>query len=163
VLLIALVTVGLIVAPAEADECNGAPQGTVTLTQSGANVDVTVAPSSFFRFVKTGAGDFQYFKFNISGTYDSIAVDQTVAGKTLTAQSGAFDGGGNGDFEFGITCPTCRKGKAGALPVGTQIMFHVVGATIAQLTEPNDLGEIFVASLLCISDGTSGAVEFTVP
>jgi hypothetical protein len=33
VLLIALVTVGLIVAPAEADECNGAPQGTVTLAE----------------------------------------------------------------------------------------------------------------------------------
>jgi len=130
----------------------------------GATVDVTVAPSSSFQFVKTGAVDFEYFLFNISGTFSgSIIVDQTVAGKTLVAQSGAFSAGDNGDFGFGITCPKCRNGRAGALPVGTQIVFHVANATIAQLTEANDLGQLFLAGLQCVSGGTSAAVEFTAP
>jgi hypothetical protein len=160
-LILALVAVGLSVGSAEAGEC--APNGTVTLTQNGTTVDVTVVPSSSSQFVKTGATDFEYFLFNISGNFGSISVDQTVVGKTLVAQSGAFGNSEIGDFGFGITCPKCKNGRTGALPVGTQIVFHVTDATLAQFEEPNDLGNIFVADLQCLPTGKSGIVEFTAP
>jgi hypothetical protein len=162
-LIFALVTIGLSVGSAEADQCDSASFGTVTLTQVGANVNVVVAPSSSFQFVKTGAVDFEYFVFNISGPFDRIDVDQTVAGKTLAPQTGPFTVAGNGDFGYGITCPNCRNGRSGALPVNTQIVFNVINATLAQLEVANDLGNIFFANLQCVSSGTSGPVAFTVP
>jgi hypothetical protein len=163
-LVLALVAVGLSVRSADADQCDNASFGTVTLTQNGANVDVVVAPSSSFQFVKTGAVDFEYFVFNVSGAFGgSISVDQNVFGKTLAAQPGSFTVAGAGDFGYGITCPTCRNGRSGALPVNTQLVFHVIGATLAQLEVANAFGNIFVADLQCVSSGKGGAVEFTAP
>ncbi len=160
-LILALAAVGLSVGSAEAGECT--PTGTVTLTQAGTTVDVIVAPSSSSQFVKTGATDLEYFLFNISGTCGPISVDQTVFGRTLEAQSGAFGNSQSGDFGFGITCPRCKNGRGGALPVGTQIVFHVTACTIAQLSVANDLGNIFVAGLQCVPNGTNGIVVFTAP
>ena len=160
-LILALAAVGLSVRSAEAGECT--PTGTITLTQVGANVDVVVAPSSSSQFVKTGATDLEYFLFNISGTCGPISVEQNVFGRTLEAQSGAFGNSQIGDFGFGITCPRCKNGRSGALPVGTQIVFHVTMCTLAQLEAQNDLGNIFIAGLQCVPNGTSGIVTFTSP
>src|SRR5215468_76068 len=41
--------------------------GTVSLTQNGVNVDITVHLNSGFGYAKTGAADFQAFKFNGTG------------------------------------------------------------------------------------------------
>ncbi len=53
------------------DHCDGgcgtAPFGTVTLTQNGANVDVNVHLNSGYSFIKTGAADFENFKFHPTG------------------------------------------------------------------------------------------------
>ena len=174
-LILALAGFVLSVRPAEAvsvsitsdestDVCDTSSSfGTVTLTQSGTSVDVEVVLFNSFQFAKTGAGDFQIFKFNVSGAPGPITVDQTVPGQTLAAQSGTFHRGGTGDFGFGITCTTCRNGRAGSLPVGTTIVFHVANATISQLTQSNDLGNIFVADVLCVPTGKSGTVSFAVP
>src|SRR5438552_11000117 len=80
--------------------------GTVTLTQNGTTVDVTVHLNSPFYFVKTGSVDFQAFKFNISGVHGAITVNQTVPGQVLLADTGSFNGDGTGNFSFGIICDT---------------------------------------------------------
>ncbi|HEV8533167.1 MAG TPA: hypothetical protein VGT00_17215 [Methylomirabilota bacterium] len=47
--------------------CGSPPFGTVTLTQNGTTVDVTVDLSGTNAFVKTGAADDMAFKFNATG------------------------------------------------------------------------------------------------
>ena len=98
-LIAALMVVGLAVAvPANAisfnftsDHCTGtcgtAPFGTVTLTQNGTTVDVDVHLFSPNFFAKTGAADFEAFKFNATGVVlGDINVNQNAVGQTLAAQ-----------------------------------------------------------------------------
>src|SRR5438046_1087956 len=52
--------------------------GTVTLIQNRTTVDVTVPLNPPYEFAKTGAADFQAFKFNATGVVlNDISVDQT--------------------------------------------------------------------------------------
>jgi hypothetical protein len=118
----------------------------------------------------TGSADNQFFKFNGTGvTLSDITVDQTVAGINLVAATGAFNGDGTGNFTFGITCTeatggaTCGQGAANALPIGTTLTFHVANATIADLTQSNNLGNIFVADILSGTTGNTGPVDVTAP
>jgi hypothetical protein len=152
------------------DHCTGGcgtpPFGTVTLDQNGANVDVTVHLFPPNLFVKTGAGDFQAFKFNATDVIlGDITVDQTVPLQTLAAQTGAFNGDGGGMFEFGIACTTCGNGASDAFD--DDIVFHVANATIADLTAGNNLGNIFVADILSDAagggTGNTGLVDVAVP
>jgi len=173
-LVVVLLVTGLLVAAPSAqaltfdltsDHCDPAcgPQasfGTVTLTQNGANVDVTVHLLNGNQFVKTGSADFQDFKFNATGVaLTDITVDAHVP--ALVAATGAFNGDGTGAFAFGITCPSCGNGGAGAF--STDIVFHVANATIADLTAPNNLGIVFVADILSGSNGNTGPVDATTP
>jgi len=185
-LVLALLTVGLMVAaqPAQAvtfnltsDHCSsdaaipgcapaGTIFGTVTLTQNGTTVDVTVHLNSPFAFAKTGAVDDQAFKFNMTGgpTLASITVDAHVP--VLTADAGAFNGDGTGTFGFGIICSSCGGGLSSAF--ANDIVFHVSNATIANLTVPNALGNVFVADIGNTSTtgtfaGRTGPVDATVP
>jgi PEP-CTERM motif len=173
---LALVAAGLLVAapPAHAiifdltsDHCTGgcgtAPFGSVELTQNGTTVHVTVSLTDSNRFVLTGSADFQEFKFNGAPSVGSITVTQNVAGQTLAAQTGAFNGDGTGNFLFGITCTTCGNGGAGALPIGTVLTFDVANSTIAALTVPNNLGNVFVADILSGTTGNTGPVDATTP
>ena len=96
--------------------CGTAPFGTVTVTQAGANVNFVVdladGPPNTLSWAKTGAVDFQLFKFNGTGVaLGDISVTQTFAGETLAAQTGAFNGDGTGAFIFGIACTTCKNGS----------------------------------------------------
>jgi hypothetical protein len=154
------------------DHCTGGcgtpPFGTVTVTQSGANVDISVSLADSNQFVLTGSADNQFFKFNGTGvTLSDITVDQTVAGINLLAATGALNGDGTGNFTFGITCTeaaggaTCGQGGANALPVGSTLTFHVANATIADLTQSNNLGNIFVADILSGTTGNTGPVDVT--
>jgi hypothetical protein len=143
--------------------CGTAPFGTVTVTQNGANVDITVdlanGPPNTVSWAKTGAADFQEFKFNGTGVaLGDITVNQTFAGQTLAAQTGAFNGDGTGPFTFGIACTSCGNG---ALGITSDIVFHVANATIADLTAPNSLLNIFVADVFSSQTGNTGPV--TVP
>jgi hypothetical protein len=171
-LIAVLLLVGLAVAvPANAisfnltsDHCTGgcgtAPFGVVTLTQNGTTVDVTVDLFNGNLFVKTGAADFQDFKFNAIGVVlADITVDAHIP--ALAAATGAFNGDGTGNFAFGINCPSCGNGGAGAF--GADIVFRVASATIADLTAPNNLGNVFVADILSSTTGNTGPVDATVP
>ena len=132
--------------------CGTPPFGTITLTQNGANVDVTVHLLPPNLFAKTQAVDLQAFKFNATGVVvGDITVDQTVTGQTLAAQTGAFNGNGTGTFAFGIQCTTCMNGASDAF--SDDIVFHVASATIADLTAPNGNGNIFVADILSSAAG----------
>lgn len=92
------------------------PFGTVTLTQSGGNVDFNVTLAAGYNFVLTGSADFQYFKFNGTGVAvgDIININQNFAGFTLSAATGAFNGDGTGNFTFGITS---NHGNGGSPPL----------------------------------------------
>lgn len=134
------------------------PFGTVTVTQIGTTVDLAVALATGYSFVKTGSADFQAFKFNATGVVvGDITVDQN-APKPLAAETGAFNGDGTGTFTFGIDCPTCGNGASDAF--NSDIIFHVANATIADLTAPNALGNIFVADILA-PNGNTGPVDVT--
>ena len=147
------------------DHCTGGcgtpPFGSVTLIQNGTTVDVTVDLFGPNAFVKTGAGDSQAFKFNATGVVvGDITVDQNDPGQTLAAQTGVFNGDGGGLFNFGIACTTCGGGASDAF--STDLIFHVANATIADLTVPNNLGNVFVADIIG-STGNTGLVDATTP
>jgi hypothetical protein len=147
------------------DHCTGGcgtpPFGTVEVTQSGANVDITVDLANGINWAKTGAVDFQEFKFNGTGVVlGDITVNQTFAGQTLAPQTGNFDGDGTGDFTFGIACTTCGNGNLG---ITSNIVFHVANATIADVTAPNNLLNIFVADIFSSATGNTGPVDVAVP
>jgi len=143
---------------------SSAPFGNITLNQTGTTVDVTVHLNSPNWFVKTGSADLQAFKFNAVGVIlTDITVDVHIPG--LIATTGALNGDGTGNFAFGISCPSCGGGASSKF--NNDIVFHVANATIADLTVPNNLGNVFVADI--ISDlasggnGNTGPVDATVP
>ena len=148
------------------DHCTGGcgtpPFGTVELLQNGTTVDVTVDLSGTNAFVKTGSVDFMAFKFNATDiVLGDITVDQTVTGQTLAAATGAFNGNGTGEFDFGIECSTCGGGASDAFD--DNIVFHVANATIADLTAVNNLGNIFVADIISGETQNTGPVDVTGP
>jgi len=144
------------------DHCTGGcgvpPFGTVSLTQSGTTVDVTVHLNSGFAYAKTGAADDQAFKFNATGV--SLAdITVNAHAPTLTADAGAFNGDGTGTFGFGIICGGCGGGASDTFT--SDITFHVANASIADLTHPNSLGNVFVADIWSQATGNTGPVFAT--
>src|SRR5262245_53000100 len=145
--------------------CGTAPFGTVDVTQVGANVHIVVdlanGPPNATSWAQTGAADFQLFKFNGTGVLGGdISVVQTFAGQTLQADSGNFNGDGTGNFAFGISCLTCGNG---ALGITSNLDFTIANATIADVTAPNNLGNIFVADVFSSQTGNTGPVDVSVP
>ena len=142
------------------DHCTGGcgtpPFGTVDVTQSGANVNITTTLAAGYTYAQTGAADGQIFKFDGTG----VALTDIVVGAhvpALAAATGALNGDGTGNFTFGINCPTCGNGSTG---FGGAISFTVTNATIADLTAANNLGNIFVADVLA-PNGNTGPVAVT--
>jgi hypothetical protein len=174
-LIAASLVVGLVVAgPAYAisynltsDHCSGGcgPAGTifgvVDLQQVATSVQVTVTLNDPYAFAKTGAADFQAFKFNATGV---VVADITVTSPlspVLTAATGTFNGDGTGEFAFGIFCSACGNGLSSAFT--GPIVFSVANATIADLTAPNNLGNVFVADLGNTLTGATGPIDATTP
>jgi protein with PEP-CTERM/exosortase system signal len=139
------------------------PFGSVTLTQDGANVDFVVTLFDGSTFVKTGAGDFQYFKFNAVGVdLTDITITQNHSqGFELSAQTGAFNGDDTGEFEFGITALLAGNGAKGQTT--NPILFSVANSTISDFTTPNADGNVFVADILSGQTGFTGVVDATTP
>ena len=137
--------------------CGTAPFGTVDVTQVGTAVNFVVDLAGTNGWALTGAADFQLFKFNGTGVaLGEISVTQTFAGDTLVAQTGALNGDGTGNFLFGITCTTCGSGNIG---ITSNLQFAVANATIADLTAPNNLNNIFVADIFSPQTGNTGPVD----
>src|SRR5262245_32441477 len=145
--------------------CGTAPFGTVDVTQVGTGVHIVVdlanGPPNTVGWASTGAADFQLFKFNATGVaVGDISVVQTFAGQTLQANTGAFNGDGTGSFSFGISCATCGNGNLG---ITSNVDFTIANATIADVTAPNNLLNIFVADVFSGQTGNTGPVDVSVP
>jgi hypothetical protein len=137
------------------------PFGTVTLTQNGANVDFNVTLAAGYQFVLTGSADSQYFKFNGAPSVASITnITQNNPKGTLFGDTGPFNGDGTGNFSFGIT--SALGNGAGPSAFAGPIVFTVTGATIADLTQPNNLDQLFVADILA-PNGNTGPVDASIP
>jgi len=142
--------------------CGTPPFGTVTLSQFGTAVDVTVQLNSPNWFIKSGAGASQAFGFNANGVVvGDITVD--VHTPTLAPAAGPIGGfhmDGAGFFAFGINCPGCGNGTGDAF--NTNIVFHVADATIADFVA-NSSGNAFAADIFSNDDlggtGNTGLVS----
>jgi hypothetical protein len=142
--------------------------GTVTLTQVGTSVNFDVILSDANRFVLTGSADNEFFKFNGAASVANITNPLTgmpanAVPSGLKGDTGSFNGDGTGNFSFGITC-TVNSGpgnecNGGSTPTFQEITFTVTSATIAQLTQPNNLGNLFVADVLIGSNGLTGPID----
>jgi hypothetical protein len=141
------------------------PFGSVTLTQSGTTtVDIGVTLAAGYSFVKTGAGDFQYFKFNAIGItladIVNLSLPSNPAFPLAAAGPGAFNGDGTGQFAWAIGAPLAPNGAPGQN--ANPISFTVFNSVIADFTTPNNLGNIFVADILA-PNGNTGPVDVTAP
>jgi len=148
--------------------CGVSPFGTVTVTQdttTPANVDVSVTLADSNRFVSTGAltGGNAIFAFNgtdITAT-DIINETSTPTGTPLNGISGTFTGPNGapnfGTFGFGIDCASCTGGST----IITALSFTVANATVADITQPNANGVVFIADLLIgnVSGNPTGVVD----
>jgi hypothetical protein len=148
--------------------CGTSPYGTVTLTQVGSNVDVSVALDPGFYFTdSTGAGKAIYFDLN-SDTPDTSITDIT-AGFTLDSASGPSGSinntfnAGTGSWEYAIECgdseankEPCPGGAGGSSADATSLSFVIDGITISNFVKNKD-GYYFASSVYS-SDPGSGQV-----
>jgi len=138
------------------DHCTGGcgtpPFGSVLLEQFGTTVDFTVTLFGSNEFVVTGAGDSMNFKFNGLG----VALADIVVPAGLDKATGSFCGDSGGCFDFGVVFHD--QGPGGSDPRPGPILFSVDNATIFDLTQLNNLNQIFVADIIGAA-GATGLVD----
>jgi len=150
------------------DHCSGGcgPQsggfGTVTLTQSGANVNVVVSLINGNKFVETGSGGGMNFLFDNSAiSLGNITNIVSATGQPMAAAQGPIMADGTGTWQWGIFCTNCGNGGAGAF--NGPISFTVTNTTLAAMEvghNVNGVGqEIFVADILSGTTGNTGPVD----
>jgi len=148
--------------------------GSVTLTQSGANVNFSVSLINGNRFVETGAGGGELFLFNDALPGSTI----TTVATSPTTPAGGLSGftnlppvmaDGTGTFTASVECTVASDCNGGSAPTMTSLTFVVTNATVAQLETANANGNIFVADILCgaaqtgCTGGLTGPVDASVP
>ena len=110
------------------------PYGTVTLTQSGANVNVSVSLASAFNFVDTGAHEILSFDaLNVATTDVSNITFANDLGDVFGVQANVTNAP-FGSFSLGIVCVDsasnpCVNGASGGGYVDS-LTFTVAGATL---------------------------------
>lgn len=154
----------------------GTAFGTVTLTQAGANVNVSVSLANGNLFIETGSGAHEIFVFNDSvagSVVNNITASPTpapggLAGFTNLSPAMAD---GTGSWTASVECTVASDCNGGSGPaVMNSLTFTVTNITLAQLETPTTLsaGSIFVADILCGSAqtgcaGNTGPVDVTAP
>jgi len=146
--------------------CGTPPFGTVTVTQNGTTVDITVEPIRDQLFLVTwqeneGTTVVHLEDYKMIGTRVTLrgSPAETFLKSALDIRSNrlpAYSFDPRGNFSFGIICTTCGGGGSSAF--SDDIVFHVANATIADLTAPNAAGNIFVADVLA-PNGNTGPVD----
>lgn len=138
------------------------PYGSVTLTQNGSNVDVSVALTNppTQGFVDTGAGSALLFDLlNVP----TISFSNLTSGFTfVSTTNGDIHADGSGNWDFAITCaagatPAC--GSGGSSPAPGPLSFTVNNVTIDNFIQ-NGNGNYF-ASDLCIGTAVGGGCGVT--
>ena len=134
--------------------------GTVTVTQNGTSVDFVVDLNDPYVWAKTGSANFMMFKFNATDvSTGDITITQNYTGFTLSAATGTLNGDGTGDFGFGIQ----TSDGNGISTQNSDLIFSIANATIADVTAPNTLGNIFVADLGNSTNGATGPIDASTP
>ena len=173
-ILIAVACLGLQQAKADtftftSDHCSGGcgPQpggfGSVTLTQAGANVNVSVSLFNGNQWVQTGAGGMQYFLFDNAAitlaNITNISMPGNPGGPTVGVQ-GPIMANGTGTWMWAIGCPTCPTGGSAAF--ASSLTFTVTNTTLAAMEVGHAVGsttELFVADILSGTTGMTGDVD----
>jgi hypothetical protein len=177
-MLIALVGLGLQQAKADtftftSDHCTGGcgPQnggfGTVTLTQSGSNVNVLVTLNNGNQWVQTGAGGNMYFLFDNAGITLASITNISMPGNPggpITAFQGPIMANGTGQWMWAIGCASCPQGGTGAF--SSSLTFTVTNTTLAAMEVGHVVIvngvptiELFVADILSGTTGRTGDVD----
>lgn len=106
--------------------CGTGPYGTVTLTQSGSNVNVTETLDSGYYFLNSGAGQPLAFNLSTAGTITNVQLlAYFAAGGTATAST-------FGSFTDSIQCTTaCGSGSSNSFNIPQSLTFTVDGVTVS--------------------------------
>lgn len=146
--------------------------GTVTVSDSGSEVNVDVQLAQGIYFLNTGLG--ATFGFNIAGN-PSITDQSLPTGWTLNSTSaGAVHMDGFGDFGYGVDCnsPVCGTGGSGATSNPTSLSFNISGnfdaADLAALSSGGSPSVFFAADVYSSLTGNTGPIgavgeQTTVP
>jgi len=142
--------------PGEGLSCDLVPVtgcGTVTLTQDGSNVDVSVTLAGTDKFVNTG-GSHEAFAFNLLGDPQSPTVTiSQPAGEHFYL--GPVSPPSTGTFDYYINCNTCGNGNAGSQP--SPLKFTVDNVTIADFVSTTPSSNIFFAADIINFVGADGS------
>jgi len=122
------------------------PYGTVTLTQNGGNIDVSVGlvPVGQTFFAQTGAGEALLWDMNGAPALTVNLTGASIGNFTFDPSAGHQDG--SGDWNYGFICSSC--GSGGSPPHIDALTFTIDNHVLADFIK-NDLGNNF-ASDLCI-------------
>ena len=148
------------------DGCSGGPYGTVTLTPSGSNVDVSLTLDPGFYFTdSSGAGKALSFDLNTSS---SATITDLTSGFTEDGASGkganidnTWDANTSG-WNYAIECGDsldgsehlpCPGGAGGSSSDATSLSFVVDGVTISNFVENSD-GYYFASSIYSSDPGS---------
>ncbi len=122
--------------------CGAGPYGTVTLTQSGSNVDVTETLASGYYFVNTGAGNPLAFNLSTPGTITDVASSTYFDVGASPATASTF-----GSFTNSIGCTSnCGKGGSNSFNIPTTLSFTVEGVDVSDFTTNSD-GNYFATDI----------------
>jgi len=140
--------------------CGAGPYGSVSLTQSGSNVNVVVTLDPGYVFIKSGAGD--ALEFNASGAITNISTGYSVGPAPDSAST-------FGSFVESVTCSGC--GSGGSSPLPGPLSFTVDGVTIADFVTnssgysfASDIGEVVDGRVVATGNvGSSGTAPPSTP
>jgi hypothetical protein len=150
----------------------GATYGTVTLTQVGSNVNVTVdlttGTGGTSNFVQTSAGGNEMFLFNSTTTVGGVTGVTLNTGTPAGGLSGFTnispavvpDGGTLGSFNGSIECTVSSQCNGNSGGLGSILSFTIDNATLAQLETANSAGVVFLADIAILQNGlNTGTVD----
>lgn len=136
------------------------PYGTVTLTQDGANVVVSVVLRSDMNFVNTG-GPHSVFSFMVAdgGTGDvTNLLFNGVSNSNYTVVTSGDNQPFGTNFSLAIDCTTsaCRNGAPGQ--ISDPLTFTFLNALESDFANTlSNGGAYFAADVICVSGGCNGA------
>jgi hypothetical protein len=148
------------------DHCTGGcltgqtSAGTITVTDSGGGVNLTLTLANSNRLIVTGVGDPYSFLFNLAGN-PSVTYSALVGfGAPVNPQSaGVLGFDGIGPFEYGLSCGVCTgNGLNGAAPVNQAFSVHIAGTSVASF-EKNSAQQFFGVDIYSGTTGNTGPVD----
>lgn len=135
------------------------PYGTITLTESGGNVDVLVALRSDLNFVNTG-GPHAVFSFNAINAAAGDVTNVKFNGSSSALYSVTTNSNNQpfGEFDLLIDCTSgsCQNGAPGNMP--DPLTFTLLNSTAADFAflSTGGTAAYFASDVICMSGGCNG-------